>query len=878
MKSCFFLFLLSICLSISVFARQNNPVANQAATVIAGNARFTILTPGVVRLEYAADGVFEDHATLTFINRNLPVPAFTRKEKGGWLELKTTEFTLRYKLNSGDFNAANLIIDYAANGKKQTWNISKPNNGNLKGTTRTLDGAVGNRYNNKDTIRLETGLISRDGWVMIDDSHRPLFDNSDWPWVMSRPQKKAQDLYFFVYGTNYKKALYNFSLLAGNMALPPKFTFGIWWSRYWEYSDVELKNLVEEFRLHDVPIDVLVIDMDWHLVNRPEWFDDKGNRLRDQSGEGYGWTGFTWNRSLFPDPKGFLKWTNENHIQTCMNLHPASGIQPHEEQYEAFAKAMGVDPATKKYIPFDITDKKFARNYMDILLHPYEKDGIDFWWLDWQQWGSTKIEGVNPTFYLNYVHTSDMERRGIRPLIFHRWGGLGNHRYQIGFSGDTKICWESLNYQPYFTATASNVLYGFWSHDIGGHMQPDHYDPELYTRWIQWGAFSPVLRTHCTKDPRIERRIWAYPANNFYAMRDAMKLRYSLFPYNYSNARLAYDSAVSMMRPMYYDYPVNENAYSFPNQYMFGNELLVSPITKPMGKDPVQGDALYTTQKIWLPKGEWYEWNTGTLIPGDQIIERPFMLDEIPLYVRSGAIIPMQPDMKRIGEKAVDPLIINIFPGKSGKTKVYDDAGNDLGFKKDEFTFTSISFEKKSNLLKAQIQPIEGSYPGMPEARSYEIRLPLTFVPVSVKINGVLMPFNTGTSASGWQYDGSNLMTVIKTDRFKVSEKVEIEIEFPDLDPHQLSGIIGKAEKVFFVSRQVIASSQWQFKVFNFDDITYAGQTLNRISIHPDNNYILSEKAKLENSYAPIMNAFEKHKTLNAVHFTPLFNLLEASK
>ncbi|MDP4240042.1 MAG: hypothetical protein Q8904_11290, partial [Bacteroidota bacterium] len=166
MKSCFFLFLLSICLSISVFARQNNPVANQAATVIAGNARFTILTPGVVRLEYAADGVFEDHATLTFINRNLPVPAFTRKEKGGWLELKTTEFTLRYKLNSGDFNAANLIIDYAANGKKQTWNISKPNSGNLKGTTRTLDGAVGNRYNNKDTIRLETGLISRDGWVM----------------------------------------------------------------------------------------------------------------------------------------------------------------------------------------------------------------------------------------------------------------------------------------------------------------------------------------------------------------------------------------------------------------------------------------------------------------------------------------------------------------------------------------------------------------------------------------------------------------------------------------------------------------------------------------------------------------------------------------
>jgi len=87
--------------------------------------------------------------------------------------------------------------------------------------------------------------------------------------------------------------------------------------------------------------------MDWHIVNRPEWFDENGKRLKDPSGQNYGWTGFTWNKSLFPDPQGFLKWTNENHIETCMNLHPASGIQPHEEQYEAFAKSMGIDPSTK---------------------------------------------------------------------------------------------------------------------------------------------------------------------------------------------------------------------------------------------------------------------------------------------------------------------------------------------------------------------------------------------------------------------------------------------------------------------------------------------------------------------------------------------------
>ncbi len=119
----------------------------------------------------------------------------------------------------------------------------------------------------------------------------------------------------------------------------------------------------------------------------------------------------------------------------------------------------GSIPATKKYVPFDITNKQFATNYLEILHHPLERQGVDFFWLDWQQASRTKAEGVNPTWWLNYTHTSDMERRGLRPLIFHRWGGLGNHRYQIGFSGDTLSVWESLAFQPYFTATAANVGY-----------------------------------------------------------------------------------------------------------------------------------------------------------------------------------------------------------------------------------------------------------------------------------------------------------------------------------------------------------------------------------------------------------------------------------
>ena len=231
------------------------------------------------------------------------------------------------------------------------------------------------------------------------------------------------------------------------------------------------------------------------------------------------------------------------------------------------ARAMGIDPATSQYVPFDIVDKKFATNFFDLVIHPLEKQGVDFWWLDWQQSDKTKLEGINPTWWLNYIFFTDMERQGKhRPLIFHRWGGLGNHRYQIGFSGDTFSTWPSLAFQPYFTATAANVGFGYWSHDIGGHMHGP-VQPELYTRWIQFGAFSPILRTHTTKNPDAERRIWAYPPEFSKPMRDAFLLRYAMIPYIYTAARGTYDGGIPFLRPMYYDNPDAEEAYTFKDQY-----------------------------------------------------------------------------------------------------------------------------------------------------------------------------------------------------------------------------------------------------------------------------------------------------------------------
>src|SRR5262249_12796642 len=245
------------------------------------------------------------------------------------------------------------------------------------------------------------------------------------PWPRPRKRPGATDWYFMAYGHDYPRALADYTRIAGRIPLPPRFAFGTWWSRYWAYSEPELRQLVREFQDHHVPLDVLVIDMDWHLD---------------------GWTGYTWNPKYFPDPEGFLKWVHEQGLRVTLNLHPAEGVGKQEKQFADFARRMGFDPAKIDGVPFDPADPKFVEAYFDLLHHPLEKQGVDFWWIDWQQGMQTRIAGLDPLWWLNYLHWMDMEQRAEqthrRPLLFSRWGGLGNHRYQIGFSGDTYSNWQ----------------------------------------------------------------------------------------------------------------------------------------------------------------------------------------------------------------------------------------------------------------------------------------------------------------------------------------------------------------------------------------------------------------------------------------------------
>ncbi|WP_281807784.1 glycoside hydrolase family 31 protein [Alistipes finegoldii] len=753
-------------------AIADNPKADAKAVVTSGNARFTVLTPQLIRMEWSADGQFEDRATLTFVNRETPVPEFKVRESRSKLTITTPALTLTY-LKNGKFSDKNLKAVFTLNGREVVWTPGMENPQNLLGTTRTLDGADGSKLKEP----MEQGILSRAGWSLIDDSQRHVLtpDGSEWEeWIEARPEGDRQDLYLFAYGHDYKQALADYALVAGRAPMPPKYTLGYWWSRYWQYSDNEFVDLVNKLKSMDVPIDVLIVDMDWHET----WGLRKSNSPKDEYGQRIGWTGYTWQKELFPSPANFLKWTENEELKVALNLHPASGIQPYEAVYDDFTKEYGWSEKGKS-VPFKIDERKWAEAYFKTVLEPMERDGVDFWWLDWQQWKESKYTpGLSNTFWLNHTFFNHAERQnpGLRPFIYHRWGGLGSHRYPLAFSGDTYATWPMLAYLPYFTATASNVNYGWWGHDIGGHMfhkTQKATDPELYTRWLQYGVFTPIFKTHSTKDPRIERCIWCFP-DHMFLMRDAIRLRYTLAPYIYNAARENYDTGVGMCRPMYYDYPESDKAYETPEQFMFGNDILATTITQPV--DSITGLAPRT---IWFPEGAWFDCATGSMYEGGRTEELHYTLAENPHYAKAGSIIPMNPATVKNLQQPCDTLVLTFIPGGDGQLRHYEDDGMSQQYKTN-YAVTTVSKKQEGNTVRVRISPREGSFAGASDNRSYELRFPAVFPPKSVKVNGKELAYSRFPKAGEWTYDGYTLAPVIYTGTTACDAPVEIELAFDD--------------------------------------------------------------------------------------------------
>ena len=663
--------------------------AEDAAIIQGEKYRFTVLTEEMIRLEYCEDGKFEDRATQCVIDRKFKVPEYQVIENEESLEIITDKIHLVY--NKQKFTDYGLSVQVRGNISvyHSIWHFGEEAT-DLRGTARTLDEADG-------AIELEHGIISRFGYGILDDSRSLVITEDGWV----EPRKEdCIDIYFLGYGHEYEHCLKDYYHLTGKTPLLPRYALGNWWSRFYRYNDQEYKALMTRFEKEEIPFSVSVIDMDWHLVD----IDPK---------YGSGWTGYTWNKELFPDPKEFMTWLHDHRLKVTLNVHPAGGVQAHEEKYKEMAEAMGRDWEKEEPVNFDVTDQKFLKAYFEYLHHPNEEEGVDFWWLDWQQGGLSKIPGLDPLWMLNHYHYLDSGRRGKRRLTFSRYAGMGSHRYPVGFSGDTIISWESLAFQPYFTANASNVGYGWWSHDIGGHMK-GYRDEELSTRWIQFGVFSPIMRLHSSNSAFTGKEPWNYNAVSENIMKRYLKLRHEMIPYLYTMNYHASHDGQPLIRPMYYLEPEQPEAYEVPNEYYFGTELVVCPITEPT--DKAAGTACV---KAWIPEGKWYDIFSGLKYDGGRMLELYRSLEDIPVLAKEGAIIPLT-DLTEYTNSVENPkeLAVKIVPGKKNAFILMEDTGDTCEDKEENWAQTKLEWINENEFI---IHPANGNLDVIPKCRTWKM-------------------------------------------------------------------------------------------------------------------------------------------------------------
>ena len=703
------------------------PKANEENIVKGKYFRFTVLTDRLIRMEYDKSGVFEDRASQTAFHRDFPKADYKAAADGGVLKIETASLILTYKENE-EFKGDTLSITLKTP-PATTWRFGDEFE-TLGGTVSTLD-----RINGE--VPVEIGVCSRNGFSVIDDTERMILDGELWPDVRN---ENTLDLYFFGYGHDYPAAVADLCRLTGRPPLLPAYALGNWWSRYHEYTQEEYLALMEKFKSEDVPFSVSVVDMDWHLTQISDEAHDKCSIFTP------GWTGYTWNEELFPDYKQFLKDLHTYNVKTALNLHPASGIRKHEVMYGDMCKALGKE-ADGSPCSLDILNPDYMEKYFDVVHHPYEDDGVDFWWMDWQQgrdyhWihepnenGKLKDrrEVLDPLWMLNHLHIMDIQRSGKRPMFFSRYSGFGSQRYPVGFSGDTFVTWDSLNFQPKFTAMASNIGYSWWSHDIGGHMY-GYRDDDLINRWVQLGVFSPINRLHSSCNPFINKEPWDYNGITEKSMRENLKLRHKLFPYIYTMNYRTHTELKPLVEPMYYQYPENEAAYEAKTQYFFGSEMMVAPITTPANKASTLGHV-----KVWLPKGIWTDFFTGAVYDGLKGRTYDMYRDSssIPVLCKAGAIIPMNAHTPHnnilTGAEAME---IVITPGADNSFTLYEDAGDGSEYLQGAYATTEMTLNYTDTKAVFTLNGAKGDLSLIPKKRVYEIKLRGFNSPDRVLVNG----------------------------------------------------------------------------------------------------------------------------------------------
>ncbi len=655
--------------------------------------RITVLSEALVRLEYNADGKFEDRPTKLVYRRYFDKPEFKLREDSNYLEITTKYFKLDYKKEKPFFGgkvapSANLGIMLPRNEK--TWYYQHPEVRNYG----TPDNVL---LDHRDKYKFTKGLFSHDGFASIDDSNSEIIDEGG---AFVDREVETIDVYVFVYDKDFQKCLQDYFALTGAPALIPRYALGNWWSKNTKYDDHSLRELIDQFDFQDIPLSVVLLNHDWYIRNYY-----KKKKLE---------TGFTFNEDCFKAPMNMIRFLHSKGIRVGLSVNPIEGFYPTEKNFESITKYLQVDK--NGIVPFSVIEPKVLDVYLKVLIHYLDAMEVDFYWLNMEQ-QTDKKQMHAEKFYLNHYHFYDMKRNyKRRPMILAENTDVAPHRYPVLYSGKTKVDWKTLKAIPFFNVSATNKGVSWWAHDIGGFHQGIEED-ELYIRFVQLGVFSPILKFGSDDGRFYKREPWRWGINVYNITKEYLRLRHRLIPYLYSEAYKYHTQGRPLLKPIYYQYPEMHEDSIYRNEYYFGSELFVCPIINK--KEEIMKRTIH---HFYMPEGVWYDFYSGKRFPGPDSYVSFFKEEQYPVFAQAGSIIPFGENDNIFDTTPPKNMEIHVFPGKSNNYELYEDDGMTDLHRKGFYLKTMIEYNYMPSNYTLILRPLEGKSGIVPPQRNYTIR------------------------------------------------------------------------------------------------------------------------------------------------------------
>jgi alpha-D-xyloside xylohydrolase len=551
--------------------------------------------------------------------------------------------------------------------------------------------------------------------------------------------------YYFMYGGNADGVIAQMRNLTGQAPMMPLWTFGYWQSRERYKGQDELVDVVKKYRNLNVPLDGII--QDWQY-----W------------GNNYLWNSMEFLNLEFYDPKKMISDVHRMNAHMIISIWASFG--PQTKQYRDLEKMGGLmdfktwpQSGSEKWPPnldypsgvrvYDAYNPAARDLFWNYLNKGIFSLGMDGWWMD-----STEPDHheFKPTDFDNKTYLGSFRKvRNAFPLmtvggvydhqrattsdkrvfILTRSAFAGQQRYGANtWSGDITASWETLRKQISAGLNFSLSAIPYWNSDIGGfyignfrrRLEDAEYR-ELYARWIQFGAFCPMMRSHGTDAPREIYQFGKKGDKTYDAIEKYINLRYSLLPYTYATSWDVTTYQSSMMRALVMDFAQDKQALDINNQYMFGKSILVCPVTKSLySKNAKEDFSNIKTTDLYLPKGvNWIDFWTGDKLQGGQTVSKETPLDIMPLYVKAGSILPLGPKVQYATEKKWDNLEIRVFPGANGEFTLYEDENDNYNYEKG--SYSTIVFKWNDAKKTLTIDNRNGSFTGMLAERKFSIVL-----------------------------------------------------------------------------------------------------------------------------------------------------------